>query len=317
MNTLFEASPTSLRQVPLQQIRPDPEQPRKAFDPEALDELAASIRTVGILQPILVREAANGYHTILYGERRWRAAKLAGLHSMPCLVLLTRMEKLTRWVVQCSENAHHHDLSPLEYVDVISDMRAAGLSTTAMAEALGKRPDWVRGHELAATPAYRALFESGRLRSVDVLLHFRSLPEAARRELLDAGDLITSTRCARMREKYRDIEARKAGGRQPDLPMEHRGSSFVATPPALSNALATPAELPTTIDPQLSEGDHALRTPDTARIKSGDGKSAMGHAIVSLAVPTAWIKEVGSVDALRRIAMAVLTFSRNAGWKAA
>ena len=317
MNTLFEASPTPLRNVPLQQIRPDPDQPRKAFDPEALEELAASIKTVGVLQPILVRETADGCHTILYGERRWRAAKLAGLHSMPCLVLLTRMEKLTRWVVQCTENAHHRDLNPLEYVDVISDMRTAGLGTTAIADALGKRSDWVRGHELAATPVYRALFESGRLRSVDVLLHFRSLPEAARRELLDSGDLITSSRCARMREKYRDIEARKAGGRQPDLPMEHRGSSYVTTPPALSNALATPVELPTAIEPQLSEGDHALSAPDATGIKSGDGESVMGHAIVSLAVPTAWIKEVGSVDALRRIAMAVLAFSRNAGWKAA
>ncbi len=319
MNTLFETSPAQLRQVPLHLIRPDPEQRRKVFDPEALDELAASIKAIGILQPILVREETDGRYTILYGVRRWRAAKLAGLDSMPCLVLFSYMEKLMRWVVQCSENAHHRDLGPLEYVDAISDMLSAGLGTAAIADALGKRPDWVRGHELAANPAYRALFESGRLRSVDVLLHFRSLPDGARRELLDAGDLITSTRCAQMRDKYRDIEAREAAVRQPSLPMENPIPSSAATTPVLSIDLEPHAGFANLINHQVSGGDYELMEPDASNVKieSGQDKSVFGHTIVSLAVPTAWIEEAGSIDTIRRIAMAALTFSRNAGWKAA
>lgn len=319
MSTLFETSPAQLRQVPLHLIRPDPEQRRKVFDPEALDELAASIKAIGILQPILVREESDGLYTILYGVRRWRAAKLAGLHSMPCLVLFSYMEKLMRWVVQCSENTHHRDLSPLEYVDAISDMLSAGLGTAAIADALGKRPDWVRGHELAANPAYRTLFETGRMRSVDVLLHFRGLPDGARRELLDAGDLITSTRCAQMRDKYRDIEAREAEARQPSLRMENPIPSSAATTPTISTHLEPHAGVGTAICREVSGGDHGFEETGKREmtVETGRTEPGPGHTIVSLAVPTAWIEEAGSIDTIRRIAMAALTFSRNAGWKAA
>ncbi len=303
MNTLFDASPAQLSQVPLHLIRPDPAQPRKVFDPDALADLATSIKVVGILQPILVCKESDGQHTILYGERRWRAAKLAGLDSVTCLVLLSRTNKHTRWVVQCSENTHHRDLTPMEYVDAISDMRSSGLGTAAISDALGKRPDWVRGHELAANPAYRALFESGRMRSVDVLLHFRSLPGEARRELLDSGDLITSTRCARMREKYRQIE----------------GKSLASTPttPALTCSREPNTGFEYAVHPlESNHGFHETGKHDI-KVEPGRAEPVSDHTIVSLTIPAAWIEEAGSVDAIRRIAMAALTHSRSTGWKTA
>ena len=76
------------RQTPIELLRRNPDQPRRSFNDEELDELAASIREKGILQPILVRPApgAPGEFQIVAGERRWRAAQKAGLHEVPILV---------------------------------------------------------------------------------------------------------------------------------------------------------------------------------------------------------------------------------------
>ena len=65
--------------LPLQKIEPNPKQPRRTFDPEALQSLADSIAEHGVVQPLAVRDAGNGYYQIIAGERRWRAARLAGL----------------------------------------------------------------------------------------------------------------------------------------------------------------------------------------------------------------------------------------------
>ena len=74
------AEPESgLQQLPLQKVEPNPNQPRRDFPPEELDALAESIRVHGILQPLTVRQLHNGYYQIIAGERRWRAARLAGL----------------------------------------------------------------------------------------------------------------------------------------------------------------------------------------------------------------------------------------------
>ena len=75
-----------LAQLPLAEISPDPEQPRKRFDETALAELASSILEHGVLQPIVVRATGLGRYTIIAGERRWRAARLAGLTEIPAVV---------------------------------------------------------------------------------------------------------------------------------------------------------------------------------------------------------------------------------------
>ncbi|MGO9443923.1 MAG: ParB/RepB/Spo0J family partition protein [Thiobacillaceae bacterium] len=317
MSTLFDPSPAQLKQVPLHLIRPDPEQPRKQFDPEGLAELAASIKAVGILQPLLVRVGSDGLHTILAGERRWRAAGLAGLTSLPCLVLSMRMEKLVQRVVQCTENAHRHDLTPLEYMDVISEMLGAGLGAPAIADALGKRVDWVRGYETAGNPAYRALFETGRLRSVDVLAHFRALPDPARRELLDSGLPITSTRCAQLRERYRELEANDAKKGPPKLWMD---SYTALAHSALPSTPSEPEPLPDELgrdSAELGHSSEAQRDETTGNLdaRAEAGPDRMDHSIVPLAVPSVWIDEAGGVKSIRRIALAALANSRDMGWQ--
>lgn len=77
---------SAFEEIEIDRIAPNPKQPRTHFGEQALDELAESIRTLGVIQPITVRKEADGRYTIISGERRWRASKLAGLTSMPAYI---------------------------------------------------------------------------------------------------------------------------------------------------------------------------------------------------------------------------------------
>jgi ParB family transcriptional regulator, chromosome partitioning protein len=102
---------STLREVPISSIRPNPLQPRTHFDEGAMGSLAASIKEVGVLQPVLVREVDDGYELVA-GERRWRAARRAGLQTMPVLVQTTSdVQSLEQALV---ENLHREDLGALE-----------------------------------------------------------------------------------------------------------------------------------------------------------------------------------------------------------
>ena len=108
-----------VRYISLNQIRPNPQQPRRSFDEDSLSELAESIRSYGILQPLTVRRQGTGYELVA-GERRLRAAAMAGLREVPCLVaqvgeedsaLLALMENLQRRDLDCWEEAEEQQLS--------------------------------------------------------------------------------------------------------------------------------------------------------------------------------------------------------------
>ena len=100
-----------VREIDIARIRPNPEQPRVQFDEEALDELAASIRERGVLQPILLRPAGEDY-MIVAGERRWRAAQRARLHTIPAIV--REIDESTTAELALIENIQRQDLNPLE-----------------------------------------------------------------------------------------------------------------------------------------------------------------------------------------------------------
>src|SRR5215469_13260649 len=108
-----EARPAGVAEIPIEAIRPNPDQPRRRFDAAELEELAASIREKGVLQPILVRPAMYaGEYQVVAGERRWRAAQRTGLRTIPALVRsLSDAEVLEIAIV---ENVQRVDLSPIE-----------------------------------------------------------------------------------------------------------------------------------------------------------------------------------------------------------
>src|SRR5712691_6179774 len=113
-------------EIPVGDIAPNPRQPRQVFDQDSLEELSASIRAVGLLQPIVVRKAGAGRYEIVMGERRWRACQLAELAVLPAIVRETADDDLLRDAL--IENLHREQLNPLEeaaaYQQLLDDFAA-------------------------------------------------------------------------------------------------------------------------------------------------------------------------------------------------
>ena len=127
----------SQEEVSLSSITPNPKQPRTHFDPEALAELVASIKEIGILQPPVVREVGAGRYELIMGERRFRAAKLAGLKTIPVIIRQTKDNELLREAL--IENIHRSNLNALEeaaaYSNLLNDFNC---THDELAEKLGR-----------------------------------------------------------------------------------------------------------------------------------------------------------------------------------
>ena len=109
-------------EIPIDRLRANPQQPRHHFDPESLEELAASIRLHGVLQPLLVSEEHRDRYVLITGERRWRAAKLAGLTTVPA-VIRERVEDAEQLELALVENLQRRDLTPLEEARAFEHLR--------------------------------------------------------------------------------------------------------------------------------------------------------------------------------------------------
>lgn len=105
-------SPQDVSETQLTLIEPNRNQPRRSFDPEKIDELAQSIREHGLIQPIIITPAQNGRYTIVAGERRWRAAKKAGLKTVPTVIREYSPEETAQ--IALIENLQREDLNPIE-----------------------------------------------------------------------------------------------------------------------------------------------------------------------------------------------------------
>jgi ParB family transcriptional regulator, chromosome partitioning protein len=126
-----------VRNIDVDRISPNPEQPRLVFDETTLEELAASIREHGVLQPILVRPLEDGEFQLIAGERRWRASKAAGLATIPALV--EEIDDDTALEISIIENLQREDLSPLDEATIYDRMvREHGYSVRRLAQKLGK-----------------------------------------------------------------------------------------------------------------------------------------------------------------------------------
>ncbi|MDF5756162.1 ParB/RepB/Spo0J family partition protein [Spongiactinospora sp. TRM90649] len=125
------------QEIPVKAIEPNPRQPRKVFDDIALEELAESIREVGLLQPIVVRPMVDGKFELIMGERRWRASKRAGLSEIPAIVRKTQDDELLRDAL--IENLQREQLNPLEegaaYQQLLDDF---GATHEQLAQRIGR-----------------------------------------------------------------------------------------------------------------------------------------------------------------------------------
>jgi len=205
-----DADGPSFHEIPVAAISPNPRQPRRGFDEEAMAALTASVRELGVLQPILVRATGEGTYEMIAGERRWRAAKRAGLPLVPAIV---RTADDTASLEQALvENIQREDLNPLDeaaaYQQLLEDF---GLTHDELASRMGRSraaisntlrlfqlPPAVQrlvadgklsaGHARAIlTTPDRAFQESLARRVVDEGLSVRAVEDAARRHNEDAG----------------------------------------------------------------------------------------------------------------------------------
>ena len=179
---------TRVQYIPLGRIRPNPQQPRRSFDEEGLAELAASIRSCGILQPLTVRRAGEGYELVA-GERRLRAARIAGLREVPCLVAQVGEEDSA--LLALMENLQRRDLDCWEEAQAIARLISRyGLSQEEAARRLGRaQPTVANKLRLLRLPEdVRALLRENGLteRHARALLRLQD-PEVQRRA---AGDMV-------------------------------------------------------------------------------------------------------------------------------
>lgn len=179
---------TRVQYIPLGRIRPNPQQPRRSFDEEDLAELAASIRSCGILQPLTVRRAGEGYELVA-GERRLRAARIAGLREVPCLVAQVGEEDSA--LLALMENLQRRDLDCWEEAQAIARLISRyGLSQEEAARRLGRaQPTVANKLRLLRLPEdVRALLRENGLteRHARALLRLQD-PEVQRRA---AGDMV-------------------------------------------------------------------------------------------------------------------------------
>lgn len=173
-----------LRMVPLDAIRPNSHQPRRSFDEESLQSLAASIRSAGVMQPVVLRPTENNGYELVAGERRWRAARIVGLDRIPAIV--RDIDEQTAAELALVENLQREDLNPIERAEAFRHLaNDFALTHQQIADRVGLKRASVSNHLrlLELDPDTRQALEQGHL----TLGHARALlaitNDSARRSL--------------------------------------------------------------------------------------------------------------------------------------
>lgn len=163
-DAVMQTEATGSLTLPLSQIESCSSQPRKQFDEASLSDLANSIREHGIIQPLTVRKLSSGYYQIIAGERRWRAARMAGLHEVPVIVIEADDRKAAE--IAMIENLQREDLNPLEEAAGYETLiKTYHMTQEEAATRVGKSRSAVANvlRLLSLTPAVRKAVEDGKL----------------------------------------------------------------------------------------------------------------------------------------------------------
>jgi ParB family chromosome partitioning protein len=218
-----------VRHVPIDRIDPNPEQPRMSFDPDSLNELAASLREHGVLQPVLVRPIDGGRYQLIAGERRWRAARIADLDTVPALI--EEIDDDTALEISIIENLQREDLSPLDEALMYERMtRDHGYSLRKLAQKLGKDKGYIENRlRLADAPPEIKQLVSLRKDTLSHAYELLKVPdERTRRRLAEqvaAGELSL----VRLRDKVEGRRRRRAAA-DPDAELPERQEELTAEP---------------------------------------------------------------------------------------
>ncbi len=232
---------SGVRNVPLERIEANPENPRLVFEESALEELAASIREHGVLQPVLVRPLGPNQFQLVAGERRWRAAKIAGLAAIPALV--EDLDDDVALEIAIIENLQREDLSPLEEASMYDRMiKDHGYSVRKLAQKLGKDKGYLENRlRLADAPQEVRDLVSLRKDTLSHAYELMKIDDPKKRRRLAGQVARGELSLVKLREK---IE-----GRPPRVAPEDDGSE-PESPAVAAAPEATPPAVPT--------GDDAL-----------------------------------------------------------
>jgi ParB family chromosome partitioning protein len=217
VSLLTSESPTrsvGVRVVPIDRIDPNPQQPRLVFNQETLDELAASIREHGVLQPILVRPIGANRFQLIAGERRWRASTLAGLETIPALI--EDIDDDTALEISIIENLQREDISPLDEASMFDRMvRDHGYSIRKLADKLGKDKGYVENRlRLADAPDEVRALVSVRKDTLSHAYELMKVEDPKKRKRLAAQVASGELSLVKLRDK---IEGRRP---RPDKPVD-------------------------------------------------------------------------------------------------
>ena len=205
------------RSLPISQVETCSSQPRKRFDDESLQELADSISQHGIIQPLTVRKLSSGYYQIIAGERRWRAARLAGLQEVPVIVIEADDRKAAELAM--IENLQREDLNPMEEAAGFQSLiESYHMTQEEAAQRVGKSRSAVTNalRLLGLTPSVRKLVEEGKLSAghARALVPLSpSLQESAANAIVSGG---LSVRQAEALVKRLSAEKKEAQAKDPD-----------------------------------------------------------------------------------------------------
>ena len=247
-----------LRTLPVAQLQPGKYQPRKDMDPDKLEELSASIRAQGVIQPIVVRELAPGQYEIVAGERRWRASQLAGLSEVP--VVLRELDDRTVIAMALIENIQREDLNPLEEAQALQRLIDEFSLTHA---------------EAAAAVGRSRASVSNLLRLLDLPPAIRALVEARRLEMGHARALLTLS--PELAGKLAH-EAAEHGWSVREV--EHRAQQFAAGKVPANGAGTRKPKPAGARQPDIASLENELSESLGARVAIAHGKGGKGRLVI-------------------------------------
>lgn len=233
-NSVEESSSASAVKLSLNEIEPNKDQPRKTFDEKALAELADSIAQHGVIQPLLVRPMPDGSYQLVAGERRWRAARRAGLSEVP--VVIREMSDSEMMELALIENLQREDLNPIEEAEGLQQLiDTYGLTQETAAARVGRsRPAIANALRLLSLPApILELTREGKISAG----HARALLSLGDEEkMVEIADLILKKEIS-VREVERLAKAAAKEKAQKEKPISRRDTFYDEVELALTNSL--------------------------------------------------------------------------------
>ena len=284
----------AVRQIAVDRITPNPKQPRIAADPAALDDLTASIREHGVLQPILVRPLDRGHYEIVAGERRWRAVTALALAMIPAIIEEMSDEQAIEIAV--IENLQRENLSPLDEAAIFARMTSElGYSIRKLADKLGKDKGYIENRlRLVAAPADVRALVAERSDTISHAYELMKIDDPARRAELAAQIARGELSLARLKAAVRGESEHPSLGAPAAAPIAAAAAAPAAAPivePTLApmQAAAAPAPAQTQAFAPIIEATPLTSTPVTAALPAASdagltaARESLGTAIEELA----------------------------------